>query len=281
MKILKIIVNIIFSLLLTILILGNLIVNIFSNTVLNQEYVYSMLEKSEYYEKMQVDLKNEFDNYKYQSGLSEQVFENLYTIDMLKKDTNSIIDNIYNGTEISNSSETVKTRIEENVNTYLKENNIVLNEVQQKNVNEFQKLIIKAYEDEVTISNQILKPIIDFKSKIDKVIIVFKKALFISLIAIIIFAILLNIKSICLFFNTVWISLLSAGSLLVLAISVVYGNININSILVITQTFSDFIKEILNNILLEVKSWGISFIIIGIIGILINNYFIAKQKQGK
>lgn len=126
MKILKSIFNILIAFFLSLLIILNFAIIVSENTILSKEYMMSKLEENCYYEKIETDLKNEFESYKYQSGLPEEVFDDIYSHDMVKSDIDSIIDNIYDGTEVNNNSDMVSQKITQNINEYLNENNIAL-----------------------------------------------------------------------------------------------------------------------------------------------------------
>lgn len=277
MKIIKGILNVLLSFLITVLIMANFVVNIFSNTILKKEYMLSQLEKNDIYGKIEVDLKNGFENYQYQSGLPEEVFEDLYTIDMLTKDVNSMINNIYGGTEVTISSEKVRDKIVENINTYLEENNIVLNQIEQENIDKFQDLIVKVYEEKVNVVSDKINPIVNIKEKVEKIVKLAKVSLMIILVTILIFTILINRKTLEICIRTISVSLLASGILLNLVTCVIYKNIDINNILLLTQTISDLIKNILYDILSRFNYFGIGFVIIGVAGIIISNYHKIKN----
>ena len=51
---------------------------IFSNTILNKQYIKEILEKNNYYEKTYYNIQNDFENYILQSGLDKDILNNLY-----------------------------------------------------------------------------------------------------------------------------------------------------------------------------------------------------------
>lgn len=126
MDILKKILNIVMAFILTLLLVANFMIILISNTILSKDYMESKIEENGYPQKIETDLKNGFESYKYQSGLPDEIFENLYTMDMIQDDIFSIISNIYYGTEIKNSSDKVKENISHNINQYLSQNDINL-----------------------------------------------------------------------------------------------------------------------------------------------------------
>ena len=100
----------------------------------------------------------------------------------------------------------------------------------------------------------------------------------IILVTILIFTILINRKTLEICIRTITVSLLASGILLNLVTCVIYKNIDINNILLLTQTISDLIKNILYDILSRLNYFGIGFVIIGVAGIIISNYHKIKNR---
>lgn len=279
MKIVKGVCNTIIAFFLTIVILANFIIILLSNTLLDANYMLGLVEENGYYEKIETDLKNGFQEYQYQSGLPDEVFENLYSSSELKKDIDSIIKNVYEGTEVTSHAESVKTKILENVNNYLTENNIVLIGEQKKNIEEYQNLIVKVYEDKVNSAFSYVKKVRPVLEKIQMAIGVVKWILIGSLVALLIFALLLNLRTMGLFVSTIGIALLASGSVLECLNFVVHKNIDIQNILLFAQSFSDLIKYILYDLLSKVNFYGIVAIVLGIVGIVWESYGRYKKEE--
>ncbi len=279
MKIVKGVCNTIIAFFLTIVILANFIIILLSNTLLDANYMLGLVEENGYYEKIETDLKNGFQEYQYQSGLPDEVFENLYSSSELKKDIDSIIKNVYEGTEVTSHAESVKTKILENVNNYLTENNIVLIGEQKKNIEEYQNLIVKVYEDKVNSAFSYVKKVRPVLEKIQMAIGVVKWILIGSLVALLIFALLLNLRTMGLFVSTIGIALLASGSVLECLNFVVHKNIDIQNILLFAQSFSDLIKYILYDLLSKVNFYGIVAIVLGIVGIVWGSYGRYKKEE--
>lgn len=279
MKIVKGVCNTIIAFFLTIVILANFIIILLSNTLLDANYMLGLVEENGYYEKIETDLKNGFQEYQYQSGLPDEVFENLYSSSELKKDIDSIIKNVYEGTEVTSHAESVKTKILENVNNYLTENNIVLIGEQKKNIEEYQNLIVKVYEDKVNSAFSYVKKVRPVLEKIQMAIGVVKWILIGSLVALLIFALLLNLRTMGLFVSTIGIALLASGSVLECLNFVIHKNIDIQNILLFAQSFSDLIKYILYDLLSKVNFYGIVAIVLGIVGIVWGSYGRYKKEE--
>ena len=272
MKTGKKIINIFLAFLITILIIANFIVHTFKTTTLDEKYVINLLEEKEYYQKVEVELANKFEEYQYQSGLSEEIFSNLYTSDMIKNDINSIIHSVYEGADVINSSETIRNQLETNINQYLQNNNIYITEAQIENINEFEDLVVKAYEDNITISSDTVKQIYNIKEKINTYIVFIRIGLIVTLIVLVLILLIFNVHAIWEFCNMLMISLLSSGILLKLAVSIITKNIDVDNIVLLTQLLSDFIKEIIQGIFSNISTYSTVLIVIGIAGIIFSNY---------
>ena len=97
MKVVKSIIQYIIVTILALAVLALIIMNLFSSSILSKDYILSKLEEQNYYDKIYEDTKSNFENYIHQSGLDEEVLNDIVTKEKIKKDTNIIINNIYNG----------------------------------------------------------------------------------------------------------------------------------------------------------------------------------------
>lgn len=279
MKVIKGVINTVIAFFLTIAILANFLVILCSKTIMNKDYMLGLLEKNGYYEKIGTNLKNSFTEYQYQSGLPEDVFENVYLQEELKKDIDSIINYLYNGEEFSNHSENVKNRVDENITQFLEKNSIVLTEEQQQNVDNFEAIMKDVYEQEVYSVFTYAQNINDIVVKIEKIIYIVRIVLAGVLIGILLIFLILNVTTLSFFTNGIGCSLLASGILLQLTNWVINKNLDIAHILLFTQSFSDFIKFVLYEILSKIAFFGILFIVLGILGIVMSAYSRSKFKR--
>ncbi len=271
MKVLKKIIDIVIAFFLTLLIIASFSVMVLSHTVLQKDYMLSQLEEIDYYEKVKTDLKNGFENYQYQSGLPENVFENLYSENALKSDINSFIDYLYDGGEIQNSSAEVKTRIEQNINQYLSENNITLKEEQKKNIENYENIIVQVYEKEVSSMVNYIGQVPKVLEQLNKAVKMIEIGLLVTLVFLVLFDFLLHIKEMSEFVNCIGIAMIASGVLLFLLQMTIYKNIDINNILLLNQSFSDFTKYIIFDVLDKFKVYGMIFAVVGFVGIVWSN----------
>ena len=93
-------------------------------TVFNEDYVLDLLDNHNYYQELYDNTLEEVSYYLEQSGLNEEVLNNVISVKSLKKDIITSIDNLYANEKISVNTEEFQTNLTNNINTYIKENNI-------------------------------------------------------------------------------------------------------------------------------------------------------------
>ena len=274
MKNVKKTISYILSFILMVIIVSITILNILSKTVFNKKYIISKIEENSYYEKLNKNIKLGFEEYIQQSGLDEEVLENIYSKEDVKKDLNKVIDNIYENKKEKISTDKVKEKLKNNINIYLK--GTKLNKSQKEAINEFIEKISKRYENEINhISkiNEISNAIANINKYTEKT----NQILIISIIAIITIIILINIKNISEIIKNIFIALLGAGLILITIYMYITMSIKIKDLLIIDKAFSELIKDILTNIINQIRNYGIIYTITSIILIFFKN-FITKKK---
>ena len=112
MKILINILKFIIMLILVVCILFFGIKNIVLSTIMDKDYVLNKLEETNFYSGTYELVESGFENYIAQSGLEEEVLNNICTEEKIKNDIGIIINNIYNGT----NEEIDTTEIANNLN---------------------------------------------------------------------------------------------------------------------------------------------------------------------
>lgn len=273
MKVLKKGIDIVIAFLVTLLIIATFSIVMLSHTILQKDYMFSKLEQIDYYQKVGTNVKNGFENYQYQSGLPENIFQDLYVEEDLKADINSLINYLYDGGEIKNSSDEVRTRIKENIQQHLSESNRTLKEEEQKNIENFENLIVQVYENEIGSMASYIQQIPNILTQINGVLKAFRIGLIVALVFLVLIDLLLHIKSWNEFMNCIGIAMLASGVLLFLFQMTIYKHVDINNILLLNQSFSDFIKYIISDVLDQYKMYGIAFAGIGMVVIMGSNFW--------
>ena len=252
MKIVQKVCSYIFTIIFALSILGLILINIVSSKVMNENYVISKLEEEDYYSKVYDDVKSNFENYIYQSGLNEDVFNDLVSKEKIKEDTKIILDNIYNGSENNIDTSSISEKLNQNINQFLGGN---ISNSQKKNIDEFVKKICEEYKN--TISNT------KYKSKINSVynlmskyIEVCKKILYITASVSFVFIILLNIKKIYQVLGYIGVAAVIDGLILIITKNYIFSKVYIYGITIMSEAVSIVLRLIITEIFDKIFQYG-------------------------
>ena len=230
--------KIIFGLLTTLLIIIFSLLFVLKITVFNRKYIISVLEKNNYYELVYKETKKTISSYIISSGLSNSVVENIFTKKDIKDNVNNYIDYLYFNNNYKSNSENVKTRLVDNINIYLIEHNLTIEN--KKQLDDLIDKIINIYDNESIFYNKFNNYVSLFK-KLNKIVLLL---IIISLLLLVII-IIISKTIISDFFSS---SLLSSGLILFFIKFILYDRINYRNILIITEYFSKIITSIFINI---------------------------------
>ena len=262
--------NVLMSFALIFIILSIMLFNIINDKILNKNYILSKMEETEFYLQVSREIKNGFENYIYQSGLPEDTIENIVSDEMIKKDVNGIVDYIYEGKEISLSSEDVKNNLDVKIQNYVTTQNLKLNEQGKNNITEFEKIIVNEYINNVKISETFYNMCHSMINKVNEQISKIKNLPFIALIVVIILMILINIKELLNVINFGGISLLSTGILIKLGINLIMKKVEFDNLVIITNSLSNLIVSIIKENIYKILDFSNIYIICGIVAIIIS-----------
>ena len=256
---------------LSVLVVSLSLVTLLKFTLLDQNYLIRQLEINNYYENLYNSITEEMSYYIIQSGLQEEVLENIYTEEMITKSINNAINNFYTGKKITIDTTKVKENLNNNIKDYLLKNNIEITD--QEALNMFVDHIISIYNEEIILSKHIEK----FQNKLiklDKII----DIVFISLIILIsILTILCHV-----FYKRIILTIpcLSTAILLLLGNYLLYNRIDVKNILFWYDNVSTIIKSILWSIKDFITNEAIILIISGTIFFIIG-YLLTNRKRKK
>lgn len=262
--------NVLMSFVLIFIILSIMLFNIINDKILNKNYILSKMEETEFYLQVSREIKNGFENYIYQSGLPEDTIENIVSDEMIKKDVNGIVDYIYEGKEISLSSEDVKNNLDVKIQNYVTTQNLKLNEQGKNNITEFEKIIVNEYINNVKISETFYNMCHSMINKVNEQISKIENVPFIALIVVIILMILINIKELLNVINFGGISLLSTGILIKLGINLIMKKVEFDNLVIITNSLSNLIVSIIKENIYKILDFSNIYIICGIVAIIIS-----------
>lgn len=274
MRIIKKIIKIIFSAILTISILLYILINLLSSTILKESYILSKLDQANFYQKVYEEVNSNFEKYIYQSGFDENVLNNVITEEKVKEDFKIIIDNIYNGTNQDINTETIKTNLTNNINSQLDANII---KTQQNSIDSFVDTILNEYTQTI-LHTQYENKINKAYTQINKYINLANKALLIIMAVLIILLILLNLKRLYRGVSYIGISMLSSGILLCIADIFIKMKVAIKNIVILNDTISKIIINVITELLANILKDGIILLVSGIVLIIIANLRRAYKK---
>ena len=275
----KRIIQYIIATILALAILALTIVNILSSTILSQEYILSKLQEQNYYDKIYEEAESNFENYIHQSGLDEEVLEEIVTKEKNQKDTKIIINNIYNGMNEKIDTEEIKNNLNGKINNSIDGK---ISSSQQKSIDTFVDTICKEYEKTISHTNY-EKKINSIINKANKYIDIAKKALLITIGVSVILLILLTINRIYRITARIGTAFIIDGLIFIIAEKYIKSKIKIDTIMVLNQGISDVLQSILTEILSNILKTGSIMLGIGILLTIIYGIIksIRKAKREK
>ena len=242
----KKVISFILCLILSILLIVSLVLIVATNTILNQDFIILELESNDYYTLIDTNIKSEIEAYTKQSGLDDEVFENIYSKEHLVEDINSIIISVYNGKESALNESILEDNLRNSINKYLNKNEISLTPSEQIKIDDFVKKIVDIYVKEVshpvyldTVSNVILNT--------NKIVRVIYKAVYIAVLIIAMLIVLINIKNIRDAFIYFAISMLTSAFFNILVFLLFIFRFNINHFLILNSAFTLLVVSIMNS----------------------------------
>ena len=268
MKIFKNIISIILAFLLMLSILLTVALQIVSSTILNKDYIFGKLDEANYYNNVYEQIKDSLAGYIGPSGLDEEVLENIYTREQVKEDINLIINNIYENKDDKINTEDIKEKLQNNIEASVgsglltKENKKSIEYFIDKIADEYvQNISHDPYFEKLGI---IMNKAKDIVGKVDGIII------FVPIILTVVI-LLLNIKQISSAIRFISISILTSGLIGIALKLFIETKINISNILIINDSFSEVIKNVINSILNNINTMSIIGIIGSIVLIVLTN----------
>lgn len=274
MKILLNIIKYIIIILLTFCIIGLIVINVASSTILKKQYVLGELEKTNYYEIMQDGVQSKFEEYIQQSGLDQDVIKDIVSVEKIKEDTNIIIDNIYEGTNTDIDTEILRTNLKNKIDNSL--NNIKLTTEQQKSIEKFIDIIEEQYINTILHTkyendiNDVITKVNNIVGKANIMVIVGTAVCVILLFAV-------NFKNLIQGLSNIGIAFVSSGIFYVFLKIYITSKIKFANFTVLNDTFSNSARSIINTVLNNIILYGSILAVLGIIFIFVGN--IKKDKK--
>jgi len=264
----KIILKYLFSFLFFLSSLILILLLIIKFSVFNKDYLLNTLNENNYYESINNEIKEEMEDFITSSGFSKEILDNIYTKEDVTNDINLYIDSLYLGNKLILNKENINKKLKENIDNYLKENNVDV--VNNNDIDSFISEVVDIYKDEIMLYNT-LDSFINSFNKISNIL----NYGIIILLVITIILFIVNIK-----FRSYYLSsFMSVGLILLFLRMVIYEKIDVINILIVSEEFSLILKNIITLIGTLLLKFGIIFIIIGLVLMLVIKCQQEKRKR--
>lgn len=251
----KLILNYLSQFILSIVVLGLVLTVTFRFTVLNENYVLRQMEKNEYFEQLSDSILNEMSKYIVQAGLTKDVLNQIYTKDMIKEDMHTIIQAMYHNQSLTVDTTKLKENLENNVNSYLEQNNVQV--ADQDSLDRFINQMANIYESKLNFSGY-LNSVPKMMNKINTYLNV---AIISCIIAVVLFSLFIKfyLKK-----QVFAIPFLTSGLLILIGCYLFKSRIDINHISIWNEQISNVLISILTKLMSQLKLTAIILMIVGI-----------------
>ena len=109
------------------------------------------LNETNYYEKLYTNIKLEMSYYVTQSGLSDDILNNIFDKELLRRTTEKMLDNFYNNKDNTINKTSIEENLMNNINEELKD--YKLTEEDKTSIDKFITQMSSTYEMEISYSN--------------------------------------------------------------------------------------------------------------------------------
>lgn len=120
-------------------------------TIFNQNFIAQQLNETNYYEKLYTNIKLEMSYYVTQSGLSDDILNNIFDKELLRRTTEKMLDNFYNNKDNTINKTSVEENLMNNINEELKDYKLA--EEDKTSIDKFITQMSSIYETEISYSN--------------------------------------------------------------------------------------------------------------------------------
>lgn len=239
-------------------------------TVFNKNYVLKQIESHNYYSKVYKEIKKDMKNRLMSSGLDNSVLDNLYTKNDVKKDVKGFVSAIYSGYSYDASLDSFKEKLENNIDKFLADKNVEVSD--KESLDSYVSSVMKVYENEVTLYGYLD----GFSSKFIKASNYLTVGMGISLIC---FAVLYLIVR-CVFHKKyLGIIILSSSMMFLYLKYFIYEKIDYKNILIISNSFSEILRKLLDDIGNYVLFISVIYMVFGLVLIIKHSYKKVKRRR--
>ena len=272
------ILNAVLVVVLTVCIIGIVILKVASSTILKETYVHKMMVESKYYDNLYEEIKSNFENYIGPSGFDENILDDICSKQDIQNDTETILDNIYEGKGEKINTEEIKSRIIDRINQKVQEQDNIITEKMQASIKKFAETIADEYIN--TISHtEYEEQLNSLYKEITKLVEIAQKALFITIAIIVLLLIVLNIKNLYCSALSIGIAICSSGAFIIAIYYIIHGNVKISQLKILNNAISLALQNTVTDILNTTFKIGWILTIIGIILIAVSNTINVVNKD--
>lgn len=241
-------------------------------TVFNEDYVLDLLNNHNYYQELYDNTLEEVSYYLEQSGLNEEVLNNVISVKSLKKEIITTIDNLYTNQKITVNTEEFQNNLTTNINNYIKDNNIRVDN--KDTVNILTKKLVNIYEEEISYNNTFekVRPIFNKAYKLTKIVLYL--SIIVSIITYLINRYIFKDRNII-------ASLFTNFVILVGLVLYTRYTIDINNIFFYNTSISNILMEFINSVLKCMLVTGIVSFILGLFIVFTTTGTFKKLRQNK
>lgn len=268
MKVLNSILTFILTLIITILICLIFVANLLTSTLLSKDYILSKLDETDYYNKIYEYVESNFEKYLNQSGLDEEVLKNLITVEVIKSDTEKILNNIFDNAQENINIDTIEQNLKNNIDKYLTENNL---NAETSDIDAFVETIGNEYLNSIS-HNKYEQKIYDGYSKTLEFTNKTKKISIIAIVISVILLVIVNIKRIYNFFAKVGVTIFTSGLFLLFVKFYINAKIDVKNLLILNDAISYTLRNISIDLLGKITKSGVIFTVVGLAVILVSSY---------
>lgn len=272
------ILNAVLVVVLTVCIIGIVILKVASSTILKETYVHKIMEESKYYDNLYEEIKSNFENYIGPSGFDENILDDICSKQDIQNDTETILDNIYEGKGEKINTEEIKSRIIDKINQKVQEQDNIITEKMQASIKKFAETIADEYIN--TISHtEYEEQLNSLYKEITKLVEIAQKALFFTIAIIVSLLIVLNIKNLYCSALSIGIAICSSGAFIIAIYYIIHGNVKISQLKILNNAISLALQNTVTDILSITFKIGWILTIIGIILIAVSNTINVVNKD--
>jgi len=223
-------------------------------TVLNENSVIKQMKKTNYYEKVNEEIKDTMKYITRKSGYKDYIVDEVISEEDVKNDINKFVRSIYKKEELQLNTEHLKENITINLEKYLEEKNITKTDTEK---NTYINKIISTYKNEISLMHQ-MNDISDTISKTNTI----SNSLLLIFIIDLIALIIINKK---VFNKKEYHVLALASALSLIGTNIFIKTLNIKNLFIYNNTVSEVIKRTLNKVSQANILFTVLCIIIGIV----------------